>query len=264
MVGDVAFGQPEHECDRARGHRLGERHEVAAARGEPRRERVACPRAQLRLELGDLLLREARLRERAVHLVARLVGGGDHLVRAGRGQLERRGLPVVAAHEHTGEVRGEVLLARERRFDQIPGGDEVDAGIPDARDRVLCAHAREEPMRVLDRRWLEQLGRIRAAERGAHPTQCCSSAASASDTWRVASSCELNTRRTTPFLSITNVTRPGRRPNVLGTPYFLRTSPFASESSVNGSLWRLANFACDDAESELTPITSAPASWKSS
>ena len=56
------------------------------------------------------------------------------------------------------------------------------------------------------------------------------------------------------------MTRPGITPNIAGTPYALRTRPPWSASSVNGSLCLLAKSACRPAESELTPITSAPAS----
>src|SRR6266851_1950396 len=76
--------------------------------------------------------------------------------------------------------------------------------------------------------------------------------------WRVASSCEEYTCRTTPVLSITYVTRPGRRPSVRSTPYSARTVLSRSDSSRNGSAWRSMNRRCDFTESELTPRTSAP------
>ena len=50
----------------------------------------------------------------------------------------------------------------------------------------------------------------------------------------------------------------------MGTPYCLRTLPPWSLSSVKGRLWPPAKAACRPTESELTPITSAPAAEKTS
>src|SRR6266849_5581585 len=61
--------------------------------------------------------------------------------------------------------------------------------------------------------------------------------------WRVGSSCEEYTCRTTPVLS---------------TPYSARTVLSRSDSRRNGSAWRSMNRRCDFTESELTPRTSAP------
>ena len=56
------------------------------------------------------------------------------------------------------------------------------------------------------------------------------------------------------------MTRPGSNPIAAGTPYAFRTRPPWSASSVNGSRCLLAKPACRSVESELIPITSAPAS----
>src|SRR5262249_21521668 len=90
------------------------------------------------------------------------------------------------------------------------------------------------------------------------------SASIASDTCLVAWNCELNTCRTTPCRSMTKVTRPGSRPSVAGTPYCFRTVPPRSASRTKGSLYLVANFSCAASPSELTPMTSAPASFRSS
>ena len=60
------------------------------------------------------------------------------------------------------------------------------------------------------------------------------------------------------------MTRPGITPSTVGTPKLLRTRPPSSLSRVNGRLWWPAKDACLLAESELTPITSAPASVNTS
>jgi hypothetical protein len=162
-----ARASPARARPRARGtvSAIGTKSPPPAASHGPSASRVHC--AQCAARARDPLLREARLRERAVHLVARLVGGRDHLRGARRGQRERRGLAVVAAHEHAREVGREVGLARERSSIRSQVETRWTPVSADARDRVPRAHAREERMRIRDRLGCEQLGRIRAAERRA-------------------------------------------------------------------------------------------------
>jgi hypothetical protein len=62
---------------------------------------------------------------------------------------------------------------------------------------------------------------------------------------------------TTPSLSMTYVTRPGKRPKVLGTPYSLLMLPYSSLSRVKDRSCFMAKLLCDSTESELIPITSA-------
>ena len=79
----------------------------------------------------------------------------------------------------------------------------------------------------------------------------------------MALNCDENTLRTTPSGSITNVTLPGRIPMVRATPHCLRTLPPASLSRVNGRLCLAAKALWESTESELMPMTTAPASVKS-
>src|SRR5207237_7150370 len=73
---------------------------------------------------------------------------------------------------------------------------------------------------------------------------------------------ESNRWRSTPPLSNTYVTRPGKRPSVRLTPHDSATLPSGSLSSRNGSRWCDLNLSCEAALSRDTPITSAPAPTK--
>src|SRR3712207_3550410 len=58
---------------------------------------------------------------------------------------------------------------------------------------------------------------------------------SADCTWWFTLSCELNVWRTMPSLSMTKVTRPGRKPRVEGTPNRRLASEFKSDKRINGN-----------------------------
>src|SRR5207253_8548767 len=122
-------------------------------------------------------------------------------------------------------------------------------------------HEVEEDQRPDDR--ADDPGRMKASRPTTNQDSIARSAFSAASTCCAAWNCELKTWRTVPSRSITYVTRPGRTPSVDGTPYSFRTAPPRSDSRTNGRRYLVANFSCDSEESELTPITSAPASWKS-